>query len=309
MDSPIGDRQWKTEQFLWIAKLYKDNNFQLIADEIKKNSDSNEFKIKNHIILSFGDDNNEDLLKIIEKNGTIYYPRFIFVTKNEGNYTFMKKNYISNIVYSGMVDIEIVNNIISELWEIDCYYNERGNEICSYMPNNIEKDMELNNLSINLFLTGIARSGKSTFTNKINDNKLLALESCDKSSVTIKVSEYKIIGERKSDKDGFIKIIDSPGFNYEKDTKKVSLTNIDKINENIKNAIEDYKNRNNGDDIHFILFFFNEGTTLQGIENILSLFQEENYTLLFIINRSIDESDIDKMEILVQVILNQQLIF
>ena len=259
-----------------------------------KNSDSNEFKIKNHIILSFGDDNNEDLLKIIEKNGTIYYPRFIFVTKNEGNYTFMKKNYISNIVYSGMEDIEIVNNIISELWEIDCYYNERGNEICSYMPNNIEKDMELNNLSINLFLTGIARSGKSTFTNKINDNKLLALESCDKSSVTTKVSEYKIIGERKSDKDGFIKIIDTPGFNYEKDKKKVSLTNIDKINENIKNAIEDYKNRNNGDDIHFILFFFNEGTTLQGIENILSLFQEENYTVLFIINRSIDESDIDK---------------
>lgn len=33
LDSLIGDRQWKTEQFLWIAKLYKDNNFQLIADE------------------------------------------------------------------------------------------------------------------------------------------------------------------------------------------------------------------------------------------------------------------------------------
>ena len=195
------------------------------------------------------------------------------------------------------------------MWEIDCYYNERGNEICSYMPNNIEKDMELNNLSINLFLTGIARSGKSTFTNKINDNKLLALESCDKSSVTTKVSEYKIIGERKSDKDGFIKIIDSPGFNYEKDTKKVSLTNIDKINENIKNAIEIIKIEIMGM-IYILFYFFSTREQHYKVSKIYYHYFKKKIILFYLL--LIDQlmnRILTNMEILVQVILNQQLIF
>ena len=129
----IGDRQWKTDQFIWVAKIYKDNNIELIFKEIQNDSDLN--KIKKHVILSFGDEDNEKLFDKLLDIGMVYLPRFIFITKNEGNYKLKKKMFISNIIYTGLTDKEIVSNITSELWEIDCYYNERGNTTCKYLTN------------------------------------------------------------------------------------------------------------------------------------------------------------------------------
>jgi len=287
----IGDREWKTEIFNWVAKIYSDNNIDLIYQEIQNDSDNN--KIKKHVILSFGDEYSEKLFDKLYDIGTVYLPRFIFITKNEGNYIKLKKiMFISNIIYAGLTDKEIISNITSELWEIDCYYNERGNTTCKYLPNNILEKIEVSDLSINILLAGISRAGKSSFINIIA-NKLLALENCEKSSITSKISEYQIFLKSKKEKDGYIKIIDTPGFNYEtkKNNGKGQLVDLEQINQGIINLINDYRKKSSGEDIHFVLFFFLEGTPLQGTQKVLRLFMEENYKVLFIINKSINEDD------------------
>ena len=211
-------------------------------------SDYRIYKIKKHIILSFGDEENEKLFDELLNIGMVYLPRFIFVTKNEGKYNFNKKMFITNIIDTGLTSEEIVCNIKSEIWEIDCYYNERGNENCKFLPNNILKNIEVSDLSINLLLVGISRAGKSCFINIVN-NSLLALETCEKSSITSKISEYQIFGESKTEKDGFIKIIDTPGFNYEtnKKTDEKKITNLEQINQGILDLINEYKNKSSND--------------------------------------------------------------
>ena len=256
----IGDWQWKTDQFTWIAKLYKgkDNkkNFDSIFEEIKKDSDNN--IIKNHIVLSFGDENNEELFNSLYEVGTVYLPRFIFITKKEGDYSLKKKSYITNIIYTDLTDVDLITHIKSELWEIDCYYNERGNEKCTFLPNQIIENLEISDMSINILLTGISRSGKSTFINTVN-NSLLSLENCEKSSVTSKITEYKIyFGQNKSEKDGYLKFIDTAGINFQtnKKSERGELTDLPKINKSICNLIKEYKKKTPLGNIHFVLFFF-----------------------------------------------------
>ena len=290
----IGDYQWKTEQFNWIAKIYQnknnEQNFKDIYNVIQK--DSNSYKMKKHVILSFGDEDNNILFDLLYDIGIVYLPRFIFVTKKEGNYDFTKKMFITNIVYAGLSEKEIVINLQSELWEIDCYYNEKGNQSCSYLANNILEKIEVSDSSINILLAGISRAGKSSFIN-IMANKLLALENCEKSSITSRISEYQIYGQNKTEKAGFLKIIDTPGFNYEtnKSGGKGELVDLEQINEGIFNLIEEYKQKSSGENIHFVLFFFIEGTPLQGTQRVLDLFMREGYHVLFIINKSINEDD------------------
>ena len=260
----IGDLQWETNQFSWIAKLYKENdnkkNFELIFKEIKNNSDLKKNTIKNHVFLSFEDFSDGDSKEIfyqLYNIGMVYLPRFIFITKNEGNYSLKKKSYITNIISTDLTDVELITHIKSELWEIDCYYNERGNEKCTFLPNIIEESCEVPDISINILLTGISRSGKSTFINIVN-NSLLALENCEKSSVTSKINEYKIYGKNKSEKDGFLKFIDTAGFNYQTNKKNDNkeLFNLNQINKSISNLIEEDKNKTPFEKIHFVLFFF-----------------------------------------------------
>ena len=45
------------------------------------------------------------------------------------------------------------------------------------------------------------------------------------------------------------------------------------------------------EDIHFVLFFFLEGTSLEGAQTVLKMFINANYNVLFIINKSSDDSD------------------
>ena len=290
----IGDYQWKTEQFNWVAKIYQNNNneqnYKDIYKEIQSNSDN--YKMKKHVIISFGDEDNDKLFEMLYDIGVVYLPRFIFVTKKEGDYDFSKKMFITNIIYTGLTEKEIVANLQSELWEIDCYYNERGNKTCKFLPNNILEKIHASDLSINLLLAGISRAGKSSFINIIA-NKLLALENCEKSSITSKISEYEIYGPSKTEKDGYLKIIDTPGFNYEtnKSSGKGEIIDLEQINEDIFNFISEYKKKSSGENIHFVLFFFIEGTPLQGTQRVLNLFMEEGYNVLFIINKSFNEDD------------------
>ncbi len=69
------------------------------------------------------------------------------------------------------------------------------------------------------------------------------------------------------------------------------ITNLEQINQGILDLINEYKNKNSNDNIHFVLFFFLEGTPLEGTQNVLKMFMKENYPVIFIINKSTNEDD------------------
>jgi hypothetical protein len=69
------------------------------------------------------------------------------------------------------------------------------------------------------------------------------------------------------------------------------ITNLEQINQGILDLINEYKNKSSNDNIHFVLFFFLEGTPLEGTQNVLKMFMKENYPVIFIINKSINEDD------------------
>ena len=67
---------------------------------------------------------------ILEEFSDINRPRIVFVTENKKEIKeSKKKKYVTNIICEGMNDHELNSYIISTLWELDCYYNEKGNEI------------------------------------------------------------------------------------------------------------------------------------------------------------------------------------
>lgn len=85
-------------------------------------------------------------------------------------------------------------------------------------PKDIFKGMKENPLdyTINLFLTGLSRGGKSSFINLIR-GKITALENNDKESVTSKLTEYFIDINNKNNYEEYcsIKLIDYPGMAYD----------------------------------------------------------------------------------------------
>ena len=164
------------------------------------------------------------------------------------------KRYVTNIISKNITNEQLSSKIISTLWELDCCFNEKGNQICRYTPerifNGLEKDNSL--FSINILLTGLSRTGKSTFINLLS-GKLMALEGDAVESVTKNISEYYIYKDDDKDEHGAIKIIDTPGIvpnnniinNEYKDAEK-------KVISMIKEKDKSYEKR-----IHFIFFVLN----------------------------------------------------
>ncbi len=249
---------------------------------IEDDKTSNKGKIKHHILLLLGDNN--DIKVILEEFSDINRPRIIFITEKKQNFeNFSKKKEVKNIIYEGLNDKDLNNYIISSLWELDCYFNEKGNEIFRYSPKNIAKELQTDNsfFSINILLTGMCRSGKSTFINVMSE-KLVALEVNDVESVTLKVSEYYIYRNDDKKEHGAIKLIDSPGICEDKNVNTKVKEKIQYFLENKEKKIENQ--------IHFILFFFMEQATLGNANELLKLLNESNYPVFFIINKSQDHS-------------------
>ena len=307
-----GDKELHMSTLFWIFKLYSkelnETTFNDICNELTKDRNNLGINIKQNAILFFdsniSDDKGESdniniFLKKIEDIGYVYRPRMIFVTNKKLKFNFRDNRYITNIVckdYKNRNKVDkniLINKIFSTIWNIDCYFNERLNEIINFdidNPTNIFKGIEntSSNNSINIFLTGLSRAGKSSFINLVT-GKLCALESTDKESVTSKLTEYTIThddndDDKSKDNNFCIKLIDSPGmvFNFNEEFKN-KTTVIDAI----KKAFED----NSIDKIDIVLFFFNEGSSLENTIDILKILNENEFTVLFIINRSIDEEE------------------
>ena len=281
-----GNLEFKTDQFYWIARIFPNLSNETIASikkEIKIDVDSIP-QIEQNIILCFGTENIEKLFSEIKILGNIYSPFIIVISKDKLDLEELEcddPRKITNILLNQETEKILNNIIISQLWEYDCYYNEKGNKICRYTPDNIFKNLyiSLSFYSINILLTWKSRAGKSTFLNYLN-NKLIALESCKKTSVSKKKTEYSIYINNNYENYS-IKFFDTPGIIPGKiEESKEYLDNLlNKDNDNIEEKI------------HFILFFFMEGESLEGIENILEILNNCNIPVLFIINKSIDDSD------------------
>ena len=186
-----GTHEFETDQFYWIARKYdelSEQTIESICNEIKNDRDSNKNIIEQNVILYFGIKNIRPLFESIRKLGSIYTPFFIILSNEKLNKKDIKYpdfRKITNIVINDKTQSKLNSILISQLWEYDCYYNEKGNVICRYSPDNIFKTLETNLTfySINVLLTGKSRSGKSTFINFLS-NKLQALESGKKVSVS-----------------------------------------------------------------------------------------------------------------------------
>ena len=150
----------------------------------------------------------------------------------------MDKRYGTNIIYKELDNKEMSNEdlnikiISSLLWELDCYFKEKGNINCRYSPENIFNDLENNNslFTLNILVAGLARVGKSTFINLIS-RKLSALESDLAVYVTKNISDYYIYKNDNKQDHAAIKLIDTPGLVKNKTDKDYK----DKENKKLKN--------------------------------------------------------------------------
>ena len=288
-----GTYEFKTEQFYWISKIYpglSEQTINSICEEIKEDIDSNkdnEIQIEQNVILCFDSKNIKQLFEKIKETGNLYYPFIIIISEekiNSEDIEFSELRKITNIVLNDKTREKLNSLIISQLWEYDCYYNEKGNIICRYTPDNIFKtlDANLSFYSLNLLLTGKSRSGKSTFINYLT-NKLSALESCKKTSVSQKITEYCIYLNNDNNERSMIKLFDTPGITPE-EVKKNECQNF--LTHFLRNEENDMEKQ-----IHIILFFFMENDSLEGNDEIFNLLNNCEKPVLFIINKAFDESD------------------
>ena len=285
----MGKKEFKTDQFYWIARIYNESSEETmnkICEEIKKDKDLNKIKWEKNVILFFGSENFENLLEKLKENGDVYFPLIIIVSEKNNKFKLegIDLRRIAYIVLNDKTTNRLNNIIISKLWEYDCYYNEKGNKICRYTPENIFKALNINLpfYSINILLTGNSRAGKSTFINCLF-NKLIARESSEKVSVTQKITEYCLELDNNGLEHSIIKLFDTPGI----------VAETSKLNECKKflKALLENEDNNMEKQIHFILFFFLEGENFEGINEIFNLLNNCKKPVLFVINKAFDDTD------------------
>ena len=289
-------KQFKTTQFHWIAHVYesgllKEELCKELENEIKEDrkiKENEKIILKNQVILCFGNENTELISSFFKK---FRKSNIIFITETECKISEnMDKRYGKNIIYKGLDNKEMSNEdlnikIISLLWELDCYFKEKGNLKCRYTPEKIFNGLENDNslFTLNILVAGLSRVGKSTFINLIS-RKLSALESDLAVSVTKNISDYYIYKNDNKEGHAAIKLIDTPGLVKNKSDKDYK-DKENKIKELIRNENKSFDKR-----IHFIFFILLKDSKIQinDSNNVKEIFHELNKSkvpVFFIINK------------------------
>ena len=300
-------RQFKTEQFHWIAHVYENEILnEETCKEIEKEiqgerayKENEKLILKNQVILCFGDQHTELVSSYFSK---FRKSNMIFVTETECKLSNgMDKRYATNIIYKNQNNKEMSNEdlnikIISLLWELDCYFKEKGNIACRYTPDNIFNGLENDNalFTLNILIAGLARVGKSTFINLMS-RKLTALESDLKVSVTKNITEYYIYNKDNKKEHGAIKLIDTPGL-VSNNNNNDYMEKESQIKELIKNQAKSSFEKK----IHFIFFILNKNSKLgfkdaNNIEEVFKVLNESECPVYFIVNKVKKTDDPDKI--------------
>ena len=250
-----------TQNFKLINKTIQEeiNKFNDKSKE-EKDKAMKKFAFKNHMILLFVSDNNSDinLCEEFEKDETIdklneNFPLLLFIFKDvdRDNIYYLDKffdfSYIRCVNLNSITYIEenkgksskeelIALYLQSLLYNnYDSYFTERGHKIID------EIDPLSNTPKIGIYLpiilVGTPGVGKSTFINILNGGRISKASSSD-NPVTSKSAYYdvKIPGNESNieldnkdlRQDAFIRFIDTPGFDLEKDVE-IALNEIKKI--------------------------------------------------------------------------------
>ena len=264
----------------WNATLYPDitddNIEELFVDleekmdipkeeygEKKIQKDKNDTKIREktkNIIIKFGKNNCNYIINYMNDIPKTHLPQIAIVTNEDFD---EKEEGLNDNRYLSIIKNRIKENLIEFLWEKECYYNERG----KVKLNTINK-IETNNY-INIMLTGISRSGKSTLINILSE-KLVTLESPFLESVTNRIREYKVITSENGEFLTGLRFFDTPGLTVIKN-KSFFGRDRNTINE-VKSAINQKMKecKDSREDIHLIYFMIK---SYYNLENYVEFFE------------------------------------
>ena len=305
-----------SKTIVWKAKLYpdiidgKDGNINDLCNDLikrmdipkdeynEKEKDKNDpkarEKIKN-IIIKFGKENSEYIINYMDSIEKLYLPQIAIITNenfNEKEEGLIDNRYLTIIRYKSTEEIQ--KKLFEFLWEKECYYNERGTIIL-----NTPDKIETNNY-INIMLTGISRSGKSTLINVLSE-KLVTLESPFLESVTNEIREYKVITSENGEFLTGLRFFDTPGLTVKKNRNTIK---------EVKNAIEKKINetKDSRDDIHLIYFMQKNNDNLENYVDFFKFIIDKNKErvkkgkkkiyMIFIFNQSNESSEASLIQFL-----------
>lgn len=259
-----------TKNFKLINKTIQEeiNKFN---DKSKDEKDKamKKFAFKNHMILLFVSDNDSDinLCEEFEKDDTIdklneNFPLLLFIFKDIDreniyyrdkffDFSYIRCVNLNSITYIGenkgkSSKEELIALYLQTLLynNYDSYFTERGHKIID------EIDPLSNTPKIGIYLpiilVGTPGVGKSTFINILNGGRISKASSSD-NPVTSKSAYYDVkipgneinieLEHKDLRQDAFIRFIDTPGFDLEKDVE-IALNEIKKIFEVFKEGKE-----------------------------------------------------------------------
>ena len=277
-------------------------------DEKEKKKDKNDEKAREktkNIIIKFGKENSNYIINYMNDIPKTHLPQIAIVTNEDFD---EKEEGLNDNRYLSIIKDRIKENLINFLWEKECYYNERG----TILLNEINK-IETNNY-INIMLTGISRSGKSTLINVLSE-KLVTLESPFLESITNKIREYKIITSENGEFLTGLRFFDTPGLTIIKSNSifKKDRSTIDEVKDAIDEKIKECKDSR--EDIHLIYFMLKNYNNLESYVNFFEYIIKINKNrekegrkkiyMIFIFNPGNQSSEISLLEFLKDKNLNE----
>lgn len=255
----------------WVFYLINEGN------EEKLKSISLNFKNKDSVFICFSKSLSspeiDKILTIFSKVFLKYQPFYLFLTEEEepdiniilkkvSSYTKMDiRNFFSMKYDKSNKDMHI--NIFKHITKFFSYYNELGDFIT------FEDEEKSFASRLNILVCGRAGVGKSTFINKILNEKRCREGSGQ--SVTKKISFY-------NHSEYPLAIYDTPGFENDETVKNVI--------EAIKKQNKDFKAMKQS--IHLILYLvrYGERTFLEFEKSVLSQLADFNAKILFVVTKS-----------------------
>ena len=299
------------ETIEWNATLYPDitdDNLEELFESLEKNLnipdefeeshinlDEDSRKRSRNIIIKFGKNNLNILINFMNNISKTYLPQICLITEekfDEVNDGLYDNRFLTIIKEENKSDEELIDDLKNYLWSKECYYNERGHILRKPIKAKNDNKISTNNF-VNIMITGISRSGKSTLIN-ILSGKLITLESPFLESVTNNIREYEIIASNNGKFQTGIRFYDTPGLTKIEKKKVDTIKMVKKVIENKIDECAEAK-----DNIHLIYFVLRPEANLENYVDFFQFIIEMNQkrikkglkkiSIIFIINKSNDK--------------------